>query len=218
MKVVLFCFGGWGQSDSGGNLDPDGKGGTAQLLKEIRSTLKAAKHDLRMFARSGAPQVDLNRCIAFLNKEFDETATLLVHGYSMGGFNALQVSYAFMLRGWHTKLKRVVETRGATYKDVTPLSVTMMTTVDIARGPTSDGASRRVWSSVAANHNIYQTNPSPISSRGGPTVAASPKTTSVKNEDWTSRYTKDPDGAHRAIDEDAVKPCLTTIKTALGIK
>lgn len=215
MKVIYFLFGGWGSANAGQPINATVKTGTTQLINSINVACKAAQIDLKMHACEGSQSVQMHQCLRFLSTHFDPNAVLMLHGYSMGGFNALQVSWKFSWLAYDPAHKAIVRSPGG--GKLVPLRFKLATTIDIARGPTSSGASRRIWPSVDSNLNIYQTHQSSVYSCGGPTTAVDPKKTTVKNEDWSAKYKGNPGGAHGKIDNDAVAPCMTAIKKALGI-
>jgi hypothetical protein len=85
-------------------------------------------------------------------------------------------------------------------------------TVDIAAGPVSRDVDRVVPACVIHNRNYYQTKPSKIMSRGGPTRAADPQATSIDvNQDLTGF------AEHGTINEYTNDWAFQAIKAQLGV-
>ncbi len=194
-KILLF---------GGADVSNDGAYGTNKLLADYieigalskKYNIPLQKGDIRVvnspvFANENKGKDVYNDILKIVKDNFDyNNGTLILYGYSWGG----QLLMEFLKFFKQSQIK-----------------ISLLITVDAARGPFSFAVNDVVTSNVKYNLNLYQTKMSPVGSHGNPN-----KGEKVKNVNFTGeKNVNDEDIVHSNIDEYTLLYCTQVILYAL---
>jgi len=223
---TVIIFTGWGGSQ-GGQPVRRGRGTADRLRQDVQRNTIPGFNRIQIgawqasYTRASGMSGEIEQAFRYIVNHFDPRGKLIIYGYSLGGFNAMALTYSIYAR---LSFFEATTNRFARYI-VSGVSdalwcrprVDLLLTIDPARGPGSGSAQRRIFSAVRLNINYYQTHESRIYSRGGPTTAMVPELTEIRNFNWSSRYTGDQRQlAHGRLDEDTYSKALHAIRGVIG--